>query len=45
MTASSFDEALKRVLVHEDGYSNVKTDTGGPTKYGIRTARWPLRAA
>src|SRR3954467_3513146 len=35
MTASSYDEALRRVLVHEGGYSNHPSDPGGPTNWGI----------
>src|SRR3981081_1194708 len=35
MTASSYDEALKRVLAHEGGYSNHPSDPGGPTNWGI----------
>jgi uncharacterized protein (TIGR02594 family) len=35
MTASSYDEALKRVLVHEGGYSDHPSDSGGPTNWGI----------
>jgi lysozyme family protein len=35
MVASSYDEALRRLLVHEGGYSNHPSDPGGPTKYGI----------
>src|SRR5258705_5153236 len=35
MTASSYDEALRRVIVHEGGYSNHPTDPGGPTNWGI----------
>src|SRR3954453_2993183 len=35
MTASSYDEALRRVLVHEVGYSNHPSDPGGPTNWGI----------
>ncbi|MCS0501633.1 glycoside hydrolase family 108 protein [Ancylobacter mangrovi] len=35
MTASSFDEALKRVLVHEGGYANNPADPGGATMKGI----------
>jgi lysozyme family protein len=35
MAASSYDEALRRVLEHEGGYSNDPGDPGGPTKYGI----------
>jgi lysozyme family protein len=35
MAASSFDEALRRLLAHEGGYSNHPADPGGPTNYGI----------
>ena len=35
MTASSYDEALERVLVHEGGYTNHPADPGGPTNWGI----------
>ncbi|MGA0561683.1 glycoside hydrolase family 108 protein [Ancylobacter sp. VNQ12] len=35
MTASSFDEALKRVLVHEGGYANHPADPGGATMKGV----------
>ena len=35
MAASSYDDALKRVLVHEGGYSNHPSDPGGPTNWGI----------
>lgn len=35
MAQGSFDEALRRLLVHEGGYSNHPADPGGPTKYGI----------
>jgi lysozyme family protein len=35
MSASSYDEALARLLVHEGGYSNHPSDPGGPTNYGI----------
>jgi len=35
MAASSYDEALRRLLVHEGGYSNHPSDPGGPTKFGI----------
>ncbi|TCK31310.1 lysozyme family protein [Ancylobacter aquaticus] len=35
MTASSFDEALKRVLVHEGGYADHPADPGGATMKGI----------
>jgi lysozyme family protein len=32
---SNFDEAMRRVLVHEGGYSNHPSDPGGPTNFGI----------
>lgn len=35
MSASSYDEALRRLLVHEGGYSNHPSDPGGPTNFGI----------
>jgi lysozyme family protein len=35
MAASSFDEALRRLFVHEGGYGNHPADPGGPTNYGI----------
>jgi lysozyme family protein len=35
MAASSYDEALRRLLAHEGGYSNHPSDPGGPTKFGI----------
>jgi lysozyme family protein len=35
MAASSYDEALARLLVHEGGYSNHPSDPGGPTNFGI----------
>jgi lysozyme family protein len=35
MTASSYDGALARLLVHEGGYSNHPSDPGGPTNFGI----------
>jgi lysozyme family protein len=35
MAAWTYDEALRRVLAHEGGYSNHPADPGGPTKYGI----------
>jgi lysozyme family protein len=38
MTASSYDEALRRLLAHEGGYSNHPSDPGGPTKFGITLA-------
>ena len=31
MSASSYDEALSRLLAHEGGYSNHPSDPGGPT--------------
>ena len=35
MTASNFDDALKRVLVHEGGYVNHPADPGGATNKGV----------
>ena len=35
MTASSYDAALARLLVHEGGYTNHPADPGGPTNFGI----------
>lgn len=35
MSASSYDEALSRVLSHEGGYTNDPRDPGGPTNFGI----------
>src|SRR5690242_18712533 len=31
----NYDEALKRVLAHEGGYTNHPDDPGGPTNWGI----------
>jgi len=38
MPASNFDEALRRLLVHEGGYTNHPSDPGGPTNFGITIA-------
>lgn len=38
MVASTFDDALRRLLVHEGGYSNHPSDPGGPTNFGITIA-------
>lgn len=35
MAATTFDDALRRLLMHEGGYSNHPNDPGGPTKFGI----------
>ncbi len=35
MTASNYDAALARLLVHEGGYTNHPADPGGPTNFGI----------
>jgi lysozyme family protein len=35
MAASSYDDALARLLVHEGGYTNHPADPGGPTNFGI----------
>ena len=31
----TYDEALKRLLAHEGGYTNHPSDPGGPTNFGI----------
>ena len=35
MAASTYDEALRRLLLHEGGYCNHPKDPGGPTNFGI----------
>jgi len=35
MSASSYEAALKHLLVHEGGYTNHPSDPGGPTNFGI----------
>lgn len=35
MSAACYDESLRRLLIHEGGYSNHPSDPGGPTKFGI----------
>jgi lysozyme family protein len=35
MAASCYDEALRRLLAHEGGYTNHPSDPGGPTNFGI----------
>lgn len=35
MARQSYDEALRRLLAHEGGYSNHPSDPGGPTNFGI----------
>ncbi len=35
MATSTYDESLRRLLVHEGGYTNHPSDPGGPTNYGI----------
>jgi len=35
MAASSYDEALRRLLAHEGGYTNHPSNPGGPTNFGI----------
>ena len=35
MSRANFDEALRRVLAHEGGYTNHPADPGGPTNFGI----------
>lgn len=38
MAASSYDEALRRLLIHEGSYAEHPADPGGPTNYGITIA-------
>lgn len=38
MTASNFEEALRRMMLHEGGYTNHPADPGGPTNFGITIA-------
>lgn len=38
MAALTYDEALRRLLVHEGGYTNHPSDPGGPTNFGITIA-------
>lgn len=35
MAASNYNEALRRLLIHEGGYTNHPSDPGGPTNFGI----------
>jgi hypothetical protein len=35
MATSTYEEALRRLLAHEGGYSNHPSDPGGPTNFGI----------
>ena len=35
MVASTYDDALHRLLQHEGGYTNHPSDPGGPTNFGI----------
>lgn len=35
MSRDNLDDSLELMFGHEGGYVNVKTDAGGPTKYGI----------
>ena len=35
MARETLSKALELMFGHEGGYSNVATDSGGPTKYGI----------
>jgi len=38
MAAASYEEALRRLLAHEGGYTNDAADPGGPTNFGITIA-------
>ena len=35
MAVTSYDESLRRLLMHEGGYTNHPSDPGGPTNFGI----------
>ena len=35
MAAVNYDECLRRLLIHEGGYTNHPADPGGPTNFGI----------
>jgi lysozyme family protein len=35
MVASTYDDALRRLLVHEGGFTDHPSDPGGPTNFGI----------
>ena len=35
MATWTYDEALRRLLAHEGGYTNHPSDPGGPTNFGI----------
>lgn len=39
---SNYDECLRRILIHEGGYSNIPTDPGGPTNFGITLRDYQL---
>jgi lysozyme family protein len=38
LAASNYDEALRRLLAHEGGYSDHPSDPGGPTNFGVTLA-------
>lgn len=42
MAAVNYPESLRRLLVHEGGYSNHPSDPGGPTNYGITIADYRM---
>lgn len=35
MAKNNFDESLRRLLIHEGGYTHHPSDPGGPTNFGI----------
>ncbi|HET9904975.1 MAG TPA: glycosyl hydrolase 108 family protein [Xanthobacteraceae bacterium] len=44
MAKWTYDEALRRLLAHEGGYSNHPADPGGPTNFGITLADYRKHA-
>lgn len=38
MAAQNYEECLRRLLLHEGGYTNNRADPGGPTNFGITIA-------
>lgn len=42
MAAVNYPECLRRLLVHEGGYTNDAADPGGPTNFGITIADYRM---